>query len=145
MAMWTSFFGWVCCSEEFHILLFCVGLTQWMWRIWVTRQVVKRFCWKVRWVLEQVSLDKSDTTMHLLGTHHWDLYFSALSKAHPHFPGSLAFCTCVVTWVHPVVSYTKNPCDDCSGSFSICLHLDGIEKLFIIWVKPQHWPVSWSS
>lgn len=37
-----------------------------------------------------------------------------LSKTQPHLPGGLAFCTCIVTWIHPVVSYTENPCDDCS-------------------------------
>lgn len=37
-----------------------------------------------------------------------------LSMTHPHLPGGLASCTCVVTWIHPVVSYTENPRDDCS-------------------------------
>ena len=32
--------------------------------------VKKKFYWKVLWVLELVSLDQSDTAMHLLGTYH---------------------------------------------------------------------------
>lgn len=37
----------------------------------------KEFYWKVLCVLEQVSLDQSDTAMHLLGTHYCGLYVSS--------------------------------------------------------------------
>ena len=82
------------------------------------------------------------------GNHHWDLFISAivsLSKAHPHLPGGLASCT----WIHPVVLYTENPCDDGSfvlrwGSYSMSTswwlwktlsHLSQTPKLTSIWIQ----------
>ena len=71
--MWASFFylAEFAIEENSKFSVILCDLTQWMWVVGVAKEGVKRkFYWKVLWVLELVSLDQSDTAMHLLGTYH---------------------------------------------------------------------------
>ena len=86
------------------------------------------------------------TQMYICGVHTAGRCTSAvalLSKAHPHLPGGLASCACVVAWIHPVVLHTENPCGDWSLFFegAASLYVCNLLALKVIWVKTRSWPV----